>query len=248
MPKVVRSREEFEGEIYESLVLVEGRDLPLLDGDGRTEIGHQRRRVDATQRVTGRARYTQDLFLPGMVSVRVLRSPYPRARVRRIDTTKAEALSGVRGVLHRFNTPKTSFRGEDVLFREEVRYVGDEVAAVAADDEDTARDALRLIEVDYELLPHVVDLEEAIGDVAPRLETDGNVSESGTHRRGEARKALREADAMIEATYRTSTQLHNSLETHGAVAAWDGEKLTVYESTQHVFGVRQGLKTALKLP
>ncbi|TME29599.1 MAG: hypothetical protein E6I64_00100 [Chloroflexi bacterium] len=102
MPRVVKSREEFEGEIYESLVLVEGRDLPLLSGE-RTQIGHERRRIDGVQRVTGRARYTQDVYLPGMLFVRVLRSPYPPARVRKIDTKKAEALPGVRGVLHRFN-------------------------------------------------------------------------------------------------------------------------------------------------
>ena len=245
MPRVVKSREEFEGEVYESLVLVEGSDLPQLDGAEHTQIAHARRRIDGTQRVSGHARYTQDIYLPGMLFVRVLRSPYPRARVRRIDTKKAEALPGVRGVLHRFNAPKAAFRGEDTIFREEVRFVGDEVAAIAAD---TAAEALRLVEVDYELLPHVVDLEEAIGDMAPPLETDGNVAESATHKRGDVRKAIRDADAVIDATYRTSTQLHNSLETHGAVATWDGERLTVYESTQHVFGVRQGLRTALGLP
>ena len=249
MPRVVKSREEFEGEIFESLVLVEGRDLPPPPaGTDFAEIAHARRRIDGTQRVTGRARYTQDIYLPGMLFVRVLRSPHPRARVRRVDTKKAEALPGVRGVLHRFNAPKAAFRGEETIFREEVRFVGDEVAAVAADDEETAAEALRLIDVDYEPLPHVVDLEEAIGDVAPRLDSDGNVAESGTHKRGDTKRALKEADAVVEATYRTSTQLHNSLETHGAVASWDGELLTVYESTQHVFGVRQGLKTALRLP
>jgi xanthine dehydrogenase YagR molybdenum-binding subunit len=248
VPRVVKSREEFEGEVYESLVLVEGKDLPApRAGTEFTEIAKTRRRVDGTQRVTGRARYTQDVYLPGMMHVRVLRSPYPRARVRRIDTKKAEALPGVRGILHRFNAPKAAFRGEETIFREEVRFVGDEVAAIAADDEQTAVEAMRLVEVDYELLPHVVDLEEAIGDVAPRLESDGNVSEGGNHKRGDAKRALKEAEHVVDATYRTSTQLHNSLETHGAVAAWDGEQLTVYESTQHVFGVRQGLKLALKL-
>src|SRR6266852_5439134 len=239
MPRVVKSREEFEGEIYESLVIVEGNDLPLPPaGTEFTEISKSRRRIDGIQRVTGRARYTQDVYLPGMLYVRVLRSPYPRARVRRIDTKKAEKLPGVRGVLHRFNAPKAAFRGEESIFREEVRFVGDEVAAVVADDEQTAVEALRLIEVDYELLPHVVDLEEAIGDMA----------EAATHKRGDAKRALKEADFVVDATYRTSTQVHNSLETHGAVASWDGDQLTVYESTQHVFGVRQGLRTALRLP
>src|SRR5207247_1849735 len=197
------------------------------------EIAHSRRRIDGAQRVTGRARYTQDIYLPGMLHVRVLRSPYPRARVRRIDTKKAEALPGVRGVLHRFNAPKAAFRGEDTIFREEVRFVGDEVAAIAADDEDTAAVALRLVEVDYELLPHVVDLEEAIGDMATPLSNAWNDAESSSHKRGDAKRGLKEADFVVDATYRTSTQLHNSLETHGAVATWDGEQLTVYESPQH---------------
>ena len=112
MPRVVKSREEFEGEIFESLVLVEGKDLPLPSAADFTEIGRSRRRVDGLQRVTGRARYTQDVYLPGMLYARVLRSPYPRARVRRIDTRKAEKLPGVRAVLHRFNAPKAAFRGE----------------------------------------------------------------------------------------------------------------------------------------
>src|SRR5438034_1078440 len=119
MPRVVKSREEFEGEIYESLVLVEGKDLPVPPtGTEFVEIAHSRRRIDGAQRVTGRARYTQDIYLPGMLHVRVLRSPYPRARVRRIDTKKAEALPGVRGVLHRFNAPKAAFRGEETIFRD----------------------------------------------------------------------------------------------------------------------------------
>src|SRR2546423_954202 len=172
----------------------------------------------------------------------------PARRVGRIDTKKAERMPGVRAVLHRFNAPKAAFRGEDTIFREEVRFVGDEVAAVAADDEQTAAEALRLIEVDFELLPHVVDLEEAIGDMAPRLDPDGNVAEAATHKRCDAKRAVKEADFVVDATYRTSPQIHNSLETHGAVATWDGDQLTVYESTQHVFGVRQALRTALKLP
>src|SRR5438309_1763074 len=203
MPRVVKSREEFEGEIFESLVLVEGKDLPLPTGTDFTEIGRSRRRVDGVQRVTGRARYTQDVYLPGMLYARVLRSPYPRARVRRIDTKKAEKMPGVRAVLHRFNAPKAAFRGEETIFREEVRFVGDEVAAVAADDEQTAVEALRLIEVDYELLPHVVDLEEAIGDMAPHIDSDGNVAEAATHKRGDAKRAPKEAD--IAAGNRSAT-------------------------------------------
>src|SRR5207244_12837153 len=112
---------------------------------------------------------------------------------------KAEERAGVRDVLIRFNAPKAAFRGEETIFREEVRFVGDEVAAVAADDEQSAVEALRMIEVDYELLPHVVDLEEAIGDVAPRLETDGNVAEAATHKRGDAKRGLKGAELRLDA-------------------------------------------------
>ncbi len=217
--RVVKSRDEFEGEIFESLSIIQGTDLPPhAAGVEFEEIGKSRKRVDGVQRVTGRATYTQDVTLPGMLHARVLRSPYPRARVRAIDAKKAEALPGVRGILHRFNSPKAAFRGEETIFREEVRFIGDEVAAVAADDPETAVRALGLIEVEYELLPHVTDLEEAITDGAPKLEDGGNVFEAGSLKRGEARPAFKDADAVVEGTYRTSTQLHNSLESHGAVA------------------------------
>jgi len=247
--RVVKSRDEFEGEIYESLSVIEGTDLVAAPaGTEFEQIGKSRPRIDGTQRVTGRATYTQDIQLPGMLHAAILRSPYPRAKVRAVDASNALALPGVRDVLHRFNAPKAAFRGEETIFREEVRFVGDEVAAVVADSEGLARYALSLIVVDYEVLPHVVDLEEAMTDRAPRLEEAGNVFDAGSLKRGDARQAFKEAEATVEGTYRTSTQMHNSLETHGAVASWDGEVLTVWESTQHVFGAREGLRAALLMP
>src|SRR5260221_3775290 len=104
-----------------------------------------------------------------MLHVRMLRNPYPRARVREIDPSRALALPGVRGVLHRFNAPKAAFRGEETIFRDEVRFAGDEVAAVAADSEETAAEAVRLIAVEYEVLPFVPDLEEAMAVGATKL-------------------------------------------------------------------------------
>jgi xanthine dehydrogenase YagR molybdenum-binding subunit len=247
--KIVRTTAEFEGEMREETALVEGTDLRSWPADEELGIvGKRHVRVDGVARVTGRAIYTQDLYLPGMLHVRVLRSPYPRARVRKVDASRALALPGVRGVLHRFNAPKAAFRGEETIFREEVRFAGDEVAGVAADSEEIAAAALRLIDVDYEVLPFVPDLEEAMADGAVRLDEKGNVTESGKYERGDVPRAFGEADVVVEATYRTSTQLHNSLETHGAVARWDGDELTVWESTQHVFGVRAGLQAALKIP
>ena len=248
-PRVVKTRIEFEGEVHEELALVEGEDLAAWpDAHATTAVGKPRRRVDAFQRVTGRAHYTADIVLPGMLHARILRSPHPRARVRAVDAARALAFPGVRGVLHRFNMPKTPFRGEDAIFRSEVRFVGDDVAAIAADDEETAEEALRLIDVDYEPLPFVVDLEDAIRDDAPRLEQKGNVTESESYSRGDGDRAFPGCETVVEATYRTSTQLHNCLESHGAVASWDGETLTVWESTQSVFDVRSALQKALGLP
>ncbi|HEY3126547.1 MAG TPA: xanthine dehydrogenase family protein molybdopterin-binding subunit, partial [Candidatus Limnocylindria bacterium] len=109
--RVVKSRDEFEGEIFESLSIIQGTDLPPhAAGALFEEIGKSRKRIDGVQRVTGRATYTHDVTLPGMLHARVLRSPYPRARVRAIDAKKAEALPGVLGILHRFNAPKAAFR------------------------------------------------------------------------------------------------------------------------------------------
>lgn len=248
-PRVVKTRSEFEGVISEALALVEGRDAAVWAEHAElSRVGKPTPRVDGAQRVTGRARYTADIALPGMLHARVLRSPYPRARVRRVDPSRALALPGVRSVLHRFNAPRAAFRGEETIFRDEVRFVGDEVAAIAATSEEIAAEALGLIAVDYELLAHAADLEEALREDAPRLDERGNVSDAGSHARGDSKRALKEAAVTIDAIYRTSTQMHNSLETHGAVALWDGDRLTVYESTQTVFGVREGLQAALRIP
>ncbi|HEX9496419.1 MAG TPA: xanthine dehydrogenase family protein molybdopterin-binding subunit [Candidatus Limnocylindria bacterium] len=238
--RIVKATAEFEGEITTSTALVEGRDLAAWPASAELGIvGHAARRVDGKARVTGQARYTQDLYLPGMLHARVVRSPYARAQVRRVDASRALGLPGVRAVLHRFNAPKAAFRGEETIFREEVRFVGDEVAAIAADDEETAAAALALVEVEYEVLPFVVDLEEAIAE---------HSTAAGTHDRGDVQRAFAAAGAVVEATYRTSTQLHNALETHSAVARWEGDELTVWESTQAVFGVRQTLQAALGIP
>ena len=139
----------------------------------------------------GSARYTQDVYLAGHARTCACCAAPIRGRACGGSTRRRpRQLPGVRDILHRFNAPKAAYRGEDTIFREEVRFVGEEVAAVAADDEQTAVEALRLIEVDYELLPHVVDLEEAIGDMAPRLDTRRQ-----RRRGGDAQARRREACA-----------------------------------------------------
>ena len=248
MVRVVQSRNEFEGVVTVSLALA-GEDLAPWPADHSfTTVGLPHPHIDGAVRVTGRARYTADLTYPGMLHALVLRSPHARARVLAVDASAALALPGVRDVLHRFNAPPTPIRGDPGVFRDEVRFAGDEVAAVAADSEEIAREALRRIVVRYEPLPHVVDVEDAMAPGAPALLPEGNVKAGTKHDRGDVDAAFATADLVVDGEYRTATQMHNSMEPHGALAAWDGDSLTLHESTQHIFGVRAGMCEALGLP
>ncbi len=256
MVKVVKTRVEIEGRIHEETVVVEREEPPAWEADRRfSVVGRPVSRVDGPERVSGAARYTADVQLPGMLYAAVLRSPHAHARIKLVDTSAAEALPGVRAVLSGSNVPDVSWRGgTGKLFDDEVRFVGDEVAAVAADDPDTARDALRLIRVEYEPLPFIVDMAEAVRPGATQIHPKGNVlrdnegREGELYTRGDVEKALASADVVVEATYRTPTALHNCLETHGAVAVWEGDELIVWESTQAIFGVRRQLARVFRMP
>jgi xanthine dehydrogenase YagR molybdenum-binding subunit len=198
-------------------------------------IGKPTRRVDGREVVTGRAKYTQDIKLRGMLIGKILRSPHAAAEVVGIDLAPALALPGVMAALK--------------LAEGKVRYAGQQVAAVAAVDERTAEKALALIKVEYRTLPYVVDWERARDASAPQVR-DGkpNVEKLNEYSRGDVEKGLSEADVVIERTYRTGFEIHNPTETHGSVAAWEGEHLVVYDSTQNIHGVRDGLARALKVP
>lgn len=194
------------------------------------------RRIEGPEKVTGRARYACDVRLPGQLHARVLRSPLPHARITRIDTARAERLPGVHAVLSSANAPGIAWYEESRLFDRTLRFVGDEVAAVAAESEEAAEDALRLVDVEYEALPFSVGLD------------DGARGEPQLERRGELERGLREADVVIDATYTTQTALHNALEPHGCTAAWENDSLVLYESTQGIFAVRDEVAEKLGMP
>ena len=155
--------------------------------DPMNTVGHNVPRIDSYERVTGKATYTRDVRLPGMLYARVLRSPHPHARIRSVDTSRAEALPGVRAVIthetHEVIYSSGSIAGgrqysdaaKDVtthlryMFDNPVRFVGQPVAAVAAVDRHVAEEALQLIEIDYEELPFVLDPEEALEPDAPQI-------------------------------------------------------------------------------
>lgn len=256
MARVVKTKVEIEGRVYEETVVVD-REEPEAWEPGRefTHVGKSANRVDGRERVTGAAHYTYDIHPAGMLYAASLRCPHPHARIVSLDTSKAEQLPGVRGIISKNNAPDIAwYAGNSKLFDEELRFAGEEVAVVAADDLDTARDALKLIEVKYEVLPAVTDVEEAAAPGAPQIHPKGNVlvdddgHQGDRYTRGDVEQGFREADVVVEGTYRTPTALHNSFETHGCVAAWDGEELTLWESTQYIFGVRGRVAGALKMP
>ena len=223
--------------------------LPVWDGNAQlTTVGRPHPRVEGVEKVTGQARYTYDIRLPGQLYAKVLRSPYPHARITQIDTSKAEALPGVRAVLSSADAPDMDWYQESKLFDRTVRFVGDEVAAVAADSEELAEDALRLIEIDYEPLPFVADLDAARTPDAPRLYSDGNVSSEKRYERGDLEAGFHDADVVIEAEYRTQANLHNCLEPHGTTASWESDRLTLWSSTQSIFEVREQVAQKLELP
>jgi xanthine dehydrogenase YagR molybdenum-binding subunit len=249
MPRIVKQKIEFEGRIEERDVVIEGDDLPIWSADERfTVVGTPVLRVDGRDRVAGRASYTADLHPAGMLHGVMLRSPHAHARITRIETRQAERAPGVRAVLCHTNAPKIKWwNGMSWVFDPELRYVGDEVAVVVADDAEAARDALDLVEVEYEVLPHVVDVEAALRPGAVLVHPGGNVLGDAPERyeRGNVDHGLAQAEVTVELTVRTPDQLHHSMETHGSVVDWSAERLTVWDSTQHIFGVRRQVAAAL---
>lgn len=193
-------------------------------------------RVEGADKVSGCARYSGDIRLAGQLYARVLRSPWPHARLRRIDTARAQALPGVHAVLSSANAVDIRWYEESRLFDRTLRFIGDEVAAVAAASEEIAEDALRLIEADYEPLPFTVGFEHPLLERATKKE------------RGDVEAGLRAAEVVIDEAYTTQTALHNALEPHGCTAAWEGDTLVLYESTQGIFAVREEVAEKLGLP
>jgi xanthine dehydrogenase YagR molybdenum-binding subunit len=207
-------------------------------------------RVDGAPKVTGAAKYTYDVKLPGQLYARILRSPHARAKVTAIDTAAAAALPGVKAVV--VGLPI------DVKPPIEVTFEGQAIAAVAATTPEVADDALRAIKVQYEVLPHVTKAEDAEKPDSPKVYApdpktgvpEPNVEPKGKD--GDKAKvdaAFATCDAIVEADYRTPIVHHCSLETHGFVIDYrGGNEATVYASTQGVFSVKSDAVKALGLP
>lgn len=215
-------------------------------------IGKPLPRVDAYERVSGTAVYPSDLVLPVMCYGAILRCPHPHARVKSVDTTPAERMPGVRAVIGP-DSPEADLvwpfnRFECRLFSPVCRFEGETVAAVAAETPYQAWDAAKAIRVRYEVLDHVHDERHALAEGAPRIHESGNKVETETYERGDIEKGFGDADVVLEQHYRTEAEVHTPLELHGCVANWDGDQLTIWESTQGVYAVQARVAEVLGLP
>ena len=205
-----------------------------------TVIGTRVQRLDGPDKVTGRAKYTFDIARPGMLYGRIARSPYPHARIVSVDISAAQRMPGVKTALV-WRDPADS-QNDRVMFQ------GDEVAAVAADTEEHAIDAVRAINIQYEVLPHVTIEERALSGAAPQVFSGGNVRDNPPQKTGDLAAGFQDAAHTLEATYSTQVITHTCMETHGTVCEWNGDKLTAWISTQGVNGSRENFASALKIP
>jgi 4-hydroxybenzoyl-CoA reductase alpha subunit len=222
-------------------------------------IGKRLPRIDSRDKVTGKALYTDDMSLPGMLCGLILRSPLPHAKIIRIDTLKALKVSGVKAIVTGEDTPKIKFgiisrsakyMDEYPLAVDRVRFIGEEVAAVAATDADAAMEALDLIKVQYEELPAVFDPEQAQNPAAPQLHDHAplNISREYHIKKGDPAAAFNQCALVHEDIFTTQSAIHAYMEPRVALAYWDkAEALTVYTSTQTPYYVQQHLGRTLDI-
>jgi putative selenate reductase molybdopterin-binding subunit len=242
---------------------------PATQGSLTQVVAHSEPKVDAVKLVKGRPVFTDDVDMPGMLHAAMLTSPHAHARIRAIDTSRAKALPGVEAVLTYKDVPRVPYASggqsypnphpwDQVSLDSKVRHVGDRVAVVAAETPELARQALELIDVDYEVLPAVFDPEEAMKDGAPVIhdETDvvgiedaeRNIAVKLHTEVGDVEKALSEADQVVERTYRVHQVQQASIEPHVVVTYWDeDDRLVIRTSTQVPFHVRRMVAPLLGL-
>ncbi len=218
-----------------------------------SSIGKRIPRLDASLQVAGRSIYVDDISRPDILYARALRSSLPHARVIHLDVSGAVHSPGVVSVLTAEDVPNNrwgfSHLDQPVLCDTVVRYSGDPVAAVAAVSEDAAEEALSLIKVDYDPLPAVFDPVEAMHDAAPKIHGESNIAAQIRIRFGNMEEGWKEADEIVEETYKTQRVQHCHLEPHVAIAEVIGDgRLIVYSSLQRVFRIAQDLSQILKIP
>jgi len=232
-----------------------------------TTIGQPTTRIEGQDKVTGTTQYTADVALPGTLWGRALRSPLPHARILRIDTSRAQQVPGIHAVLTGADVRGIRYGRRlfdvPVLAEDRVRFAGERVAAVAAQDRDAAEEALTLIDVEYEELPAVFDPLEALGEEAPilhpevnsyiglprPLEKPSNAFARDTWSKGNIDAGFAQADLIIENTFTVPRQHQAYLETHSCLVWLDDQgRVQVWASSKVPYQVKEQLAVALRLP
>ena len=236
-------------------------------------VGRAERRSDGEDKVTGKALYTVDVNLPGMAHGKILRSPYAHARLLKVDASRAEKLPGVFAVITRADQARlamfgAAYKDQTVVAVDKVRYSGDPVAAVAAIDDATAEVALELIDVEYEELPPVTDLDAALASDAPLVHEAAasggelmgqryeapkefagtNLCYRFSYAKGNVDEGFAKSDHVFENTFTFPRVQHFSMEPHATVAHHEGDRLTMWAGTQEPFTLREHLAEIFHLP
>ena len=243
--------------------------------DKLKHVGKRVKRYDAEAKVTGTALYTSDMNLAGMLYGKMLRSPYPHAKIQSIDVSAAESYPGVYAVhvfQHAIGMAEPQSNTDSSAYPD-VKYAGQPILGVAASSMNIADEALKKVKIEYSVLPFVVDVEQAMEPDSPLvyttdveqedsggggggqagLKTQGNMRGPSTGSfyggpRGDLEKGFQEADVVLENTYRTQVHTHCSLESHGVVVDWQPHLVTVYSSTQNTTNVRDEFSEYFNLP
>jgi xanthine dehydrogenase molybdenum-binding subunit len=215
-----------------------GKDIPLKD---------------SIEKVTGSLKFGSDVRIPDMVYGKILRSPHAHARIKHLDTLEAESLPGVIGVVTHKDSPEWqwencwyNYRGR--ILDETVRHVGDEIAGIAAIDEETARAALKLIEVEYEIITPVFDPIEAMSPDAPQVRYEGNVRDPTQVIWGDVDEAAEQADIVVQGSMTFGSQAYAPIGRNACTAQWEGDRVTVWTSTQTPSEMREAIAKGLGIP
>lgn len=219
------------------------------------KVGRRMVRIDAKEKILGTAKYPDDYYREGMLYGKALRSRYPRAKVLSIDTNEAKKLQGVHAVLTAEDIPANNYQG--YIFKdwptmvdigEETRYLGDAIAIVAAETKDILEKALSLIKVEYEELPAITNVHDALKDDAYKIHEKGNILSNTYVKRGNPDKAIEESKYVVTKKYKTMPIDHAFLEPEATIAFYEGDVLTLYVSSQHIHSDHEGICHVLGLP
>jgi xanthine dehydrogenase YagR molybdenum-binding subunit len=247
--RFVVTKVEVEGREETKVVEVPDFDPEPWGPDAELDVvGQCVPRMDALEKVTGRATFTVDVRRPGMLHAAIVRAPIAHGRVLTLDLAPALAVSGVRAVLRREDVEHVRYDSGQ-LFDTTIRFAGQPLAAVCAESAEAAEGGARAVVLTTEAAAHAVTTAAALAPGAPLVRTKGNTSRNSPRvtSRGDVGAGLRDADVVVRRVYTTQTALHTALEPHAAVAEWNGEQLTIWESTQGIFNTRSDVATTFGL-